>query len=237
MSNRVGVLLNSCRNIVRSRVAQSCLLCAARSHAGLLCPACADDLPRLAPERCPSCAAPTPGGVVCGACLKRPPAFDAATAVYRYGFPVDVLVQRLKYAGQTVIADFLAQQLAEILAGSVRPDLILAMPLHSRRLRERGYNQAALLAGHLARRLGVAFAPAACRRERDTPPQVDLPLKDRRKNIKGAFVCAADLTGKRVALVDDVMTSGASLDELARVVKRAGAVEVSAWVVARTVKD
>ncbi|MDD4882432.1 MAG: double zinc ribbon domain-containing protein, partial [Gallionellaceae bacterium] len=135
-------------------------MCAARSHAGLLCPACAEDLPRLPGQRCPRCAAPTPGGAICGACLKRAPAFDAAAAVYRYAFPVDVLVHRLKYAGQTVIADFLALRLAEELAGTARPDLILAMPLHPRRLRERGFNQAALLAGHLACRLGVAFDPA-----------------------------------------------------------------------------
>lgn len=236
MSNLIAGLVNSCLNIVRGRVAQPCLLCATRSHAGLLCPDCSADLPRLPAERCPSCAAPTPGGAVCGACLKRPPAFDRTEAVFRYAFPADVLIHQLKYSGQIVIADFLAANLAETLAGLERPDLILAMPLHPRRLRERGYNQAALLAGHLARRLGVEFDPAACRRERDTPPQVDLPVKARRKNMKGAFACDADLTGRRVALVDDVMTSGASLDELARVVKRAGAVEVSAWVVARTLK-
>jgi ComF family protein len=229
-------LLNICRYIVQSGVAQGCLLCGARSRAGLLCPACADELPRLAAERCPVCALPSPAGQVCGACLKRPPALDRTEALFRYAFPVDVLVQRLKYAGQTVVADFLAARLAGALAGQARPDLILAMPLHPRRLRERGYNQAALLAGHLARRLDVAFDPVACRRQRDTPPQVELPLQARRRNIRGAFACA-DLTGKRVALVDDVMTTGASLDELARVAKRAGAVEVVAWVVARTVKD
>lgn len=236
MSNSIASLLNSCIKLVHERVAQPCLLCGDRSRAGLLCPACAADLPRLPVERCPVCAAPTPGGAVCGACLKRSPAFDRTEAVYGYAFPLDVLIQRLKYGGQTVIADYLAARLAEGLAGTEPPDLILAMPLHPRRLRERGYNQAALLAGHLARRLEVEFAPGLCRRERDTPPQVGLPLPARRKNIRGAFVCAADLAGKRVALVDDVMTSGASLDELARVVRRAGAVEVSAWVVARTVK-
>jgi ComF family protein len=233
LSIALSGILNSCRQFVQTRVAQGCLLCGARSRAGLLCPACAADLPRLPVERCPVCALPTPGGQVCGACLKRPPAFDRTEAVFRYQFPVDVLVQRLKYGGQTVLADWLAGTLAP----AARPDLILAMPLHPRRLLERGFNQAALLAGPLARRLAVDFAAEACRRERDTRPQVDLPLKARRRNIRGAFTCAADLTGKRVALVDDVMTTGASLDELAREVKRAGAVEVVAWVVARTVRD
>lgn len=237
MSNFVRRALNICLNNAHSALAQPCLLCGARSHAGLLCPACAAGLPRLAAARCPLCALPTPGGAVCGACLKRPPAFDRAEAVYRYAFPVDVLVQRLKYGGQTVVADWLAARLAEGLAAAPRPDLIVPMPLHPRRLRERGYNQAALLAGHLARRLGVASDPAACRRVRDTPPQVDLPLARRHRNMRGAFACDRDLRGRRVALVDDVMTSGASLDALAGAVRRAGAVEVSAWAVARAVRD
>ncbi|TCJ18170.1 ComF family protein [Parasulfuritortus cantonensis] len=218
---------------MQARLAQPCLLCGARSRAGLLCPACAADLPRLPAERCPVCAMPTPGGAVCGACLKRAPAYDRTEAVFRYAFPADVLVQRLKYGGQTVLAGYLAG----LMAPSARPDLIVAMPLHPHRLRERGYNQAALLAGHLARRLALPFAATACRRLRDTPPQVDLPVKARRRNLRGAFDCTMDLAGRHVALVDDVMTSGASLDELARVVKRAGAAEVSAWVVARTVRD
>lgn len=217
---------------MQKRVAQACLLCGARSHAGLLCPACAAELPRLSAPGCPRCALPTPGGAVCGACLKRPPAFDRTEAALRYAFPVDVLVQRLKYGDQTVLAAYLAG----LMAPSARPDLVLAMPLHPRRLRERGYNQAALLAGHLARRLDLPFAAMACRRLRDTPPQVDLPVKARRRNIRGAFACTADLTGRHVALVDDVMTSGASLDELARTAKAAGAVEVSVWVLARTLQ-
>ena len=237
MSNPIAGLLNSCRKFVQTRVAQSCLLCGARSKAGLLCPHCADDLPRLPAQCCPSCALPTPGGQVCGACLRKPPAFDRTEALFRYEFPVDALIQRLKYGGQTAIAADLAQRLALHVPAADRPDLIVAMPLHSRRLRERGFNQAALLAGHLAQHLGIEFAPSACRRERDTPPQVALPVKERRKNIRGAFVCDADLSRRRVALVDDVMTTGASLDELARVVRRAGAVEVSAWVVARAIKD
>lgn len=237
MSNLIAGLLNSCREIAQTGIAQPCLLCGARSRTGLLCRPCADDLPRLPAERCPCCALPTPAGAVCGACLKRPPAFDSAAAVFCYDFPVDVLVQRLKYAGQTAIADYLAARLAERPIAPDMPDLIVPMPLHPRRLRERGFNQAVLLAGHLARRLGIESAPAACRRARDTPPQVDLPVRERRRNIRGAFVCEADLSGRRVVLVDDVMTTGASLDELARMVKRAGAVEVTAWVVARTVKD
>jgi ComF family protein len=222
---------------MQQTVAQPCLLCGCRSHAGLLCRPCAHDLPAMPAERCPVCAEPTTGGLVCGACLKRPPAFDRTIAVYRYAFPLDVLIQRLKYADQTVIAAWLAEQFAQSLSPTDRPDLIVPMPLHPRRLSERGYNQAALLGAQLAHRLAIRFDPQACRRVRDTPPQVELPYKARRKNIRGAFECAADLTGLRVALIDDVMTTGASLNELAGVLKRAGAVEVSAWTMARAVKD
>lgn len=189
----------------------------------------------LADTRCPRCALPTPGGEVCGACLKSPPAFDLAAAAYRYDFPVDVLMQQFKYAGQTVLSGFLAESLLARLPDAETPDLVLPMPLHPRRLRERGFNQAALLARHLANRLGVDFDAGACRRKRDTPAQVGLPDKVRRKNLRDAFVCERALTGLRVALVDDVMTTGASLGELATAVKRAGAVSVQAWVVARTV--
>ncbi len=237
MSNLMATFLNKCRNYVHQRVAQPCFLCAARSYAGLLCPGCSADLPRLPAERCPVCALPTPAGAVCGACLKRPPAFDRTTAVYRYAFPASALIQRLKYGGQLALAPWLADQLAAELANAERPDLIVPMPLHPRRLQERGFNQAALIAKCLADRLAVPLALHACRRLRDTRPQVGLPPKSRHGNMRNAFACDLDLTGKRVALVDDVMTSGASLNELAKVVKRAGASEVQTWVIARTVRD
>jgi ComF family protein len=124
--------------------------------------------------------------------------------------------------------------LEESLHDQPSSDLLLAMPLHPKRLAERGYNQAAEIARRLAPRLGVPWRPDGLRRLRDTPPQAGLKLLARRRNLRGAFACDLDLSGRRVALLDDVMTSGSSLGELARCVKRAGAVEVEAWVVART---
>jgi ComF family protein len=237
LSNRIHDILNNCLVFVQRRVAQPCLLCLARSHAGLLCAGCAADLPRLPADGCPRCARPGTGGHPCGPCLIRPPAFDAARAVYRFAFPVDVLIHRLKYHADLAVAAWLAERMAEGWSAAPRPDLLVPMPLHPRRLRERGFNQSALLAHHLGRRLGIRVDLDACRRVRDTPPQVGLPLAARRKNIRDAFACAADLGDRRVALVDDVLTSGASLDELARTVRRAGAAEVDAWVAARTDLD
>ncbi|MFZ5483970.1 MAG: ComF family protein [Pseudomonadota bacterium] len=221
---------------MQSRFAQPCVLCAARSRAGRVCPACLASLPRLPAARCPRCAAPGLAGAVCGACLRRAPAFDRAEASFVYADPVDLLIQRFKYDGETGLADLLA---ARPWGDAAPPevDLLIPMPLHPDRLRERGYNQAALLATRLGRGLGLMPALDLCRRTRPTAPQAGQPGKARRRNVRGAFACDHDLGGRRVLLVDDVMTSGASLDELARTVKAAGAIGVSAWVAARAVND
>lgn len=219
---------------MQTRLAQPCLLCATRCQGDLLCPACLNDLPRLPPSRCPTCALPTPLGEICGRCLKQPPAFTATRAVYRYAFPLDALLQHFKYGHELALAGFFAERLTETLTPADCPDLLLPMPLHPRRLQERGFNQATEIARRLADRLDIPLALQACSRQLDTPPQAALPLKARRDNIRGAFACDRDLAGKRIALVDDVMTSGASLGELARTVLRAGAREVQAWVIART---
>lgn len=222
---------------MQSHIGQPCLLCGADVagsdiQAAPLCPGCLADLPRLAAPRCPICALPTALGETCGGCLKHPPAFATTRAVYRYAYPLDALLQHYKYGQGLHLAHFLAEQLADQIDS--RPDLVIPMPLHPKRLQERGYNQAGEIAKRLTRRLDLPLSLTACTRAKDAPPQASLPLKARRKNIRGAFDCHADLSGKRIALVDDVMTTGASLNELAKTVKQAGATEVQAWVVART---
>jgi len=214
--------------------AQPCLLCGAASHAGLCCSACDAELPRLSGTHCPVCALPTVGGNVCGECLKQPPAFDHTVAAYRYAFPVDKLIQALKFREHLILVDYLADALAQRIA--VRPDCIVALPLHPARLRERGFNQSLLLARRIARQLDIPLLADACERLRNTPPQSTLPWKERDKNMRQAFMCkpGGKVRGKHVAIVDDVMTTGASTGELARALKSAGASEVSVWVVART---
>lgn len=219
---------------MQSWMRHGCLLCGATVQSAPLCPGCRDDLPQLPEARCPQCALPSPGGSVCGACLRRPPAFEHAEAVHAYAFPLDVLVRHCKYRGGLEMTDLFARELAGRVAGRDRADLLIPMPLHPRRLGERGFNQAAEIARRLSARMGIPWQPHVCRRVRDTPPQAGLDLKARRRNLRGAFACDGDLSGLRVALVDDVMTSGASLDELARTVKKAGADSITAWVLART---
>ena len=225
-------LLNSGASLARLLPMQPCLLCGAFSRHGSWCLACASALPYLVAPHCPLCALPTPNGEICGRCLKHPPKFDRTVAAFSYAFPLDRLVQALKYNGRLLLADALARELAQRIVA--QPDCIIAMPLHPARLAERGFNQSAELAKRLAARTGKPLLLHACRRVRDTPSQASLSEDERHRNVRRAFECLADLSGKHIALVDDVMTSGASLNELAATLRRAGAREISVWVAART---
>ena len=213
---------------------QQCLLCLAPSGQELLCPPCHEELPWLAGPLCPVCAHPTGSGDTCGACLRHPPQFDATRAALEYRFPINAVLQRYKYAGFLSAAELMGGLLADKVVIATQPDVLIPMPLHGSRLKERGFNQAIEIARVVARRLQIPLALDTCSRTRATPPQVSLPLAARAKNLRGVFACRENLEGKRVALLDDVMTSGASLDALAKCVKDAGALQVECWVVART---
>lgn len=235
LSNCRTGFLNHCSRLVRGALPQCCLLCGVGSPSALLCAACEAALPRLPRTRCGTCALPVTGAAVCGACLNRPPRFDRVSAVFAYRFPLDALVQGLKYGGNLAVAGVLGETLARAIA-SERVDLIVPMPLSVQRLRERGFNQAHEIARSVARATGIPVAAEASRRVIDTAAQAKLPWKERARNVRGAFVCDADLSGRSVAVIDDVMTTGATLDELAKSLKRAGAAEVRGWVVARALK-
>lgn len=238
MSNSAG---SSARPASRSARAlntllpHECFLCLAASNEQLLCPACRDSLPIMPAERCPICALPTPGAAVCGACLKRPPHFDESHAVFRYEFPVDTLIHALKYGHRLASADFLATALLEAAPGA-RPDLIIPVPLAPKRLAKRGFNQAVELARRLARNWDVPLDTREVARAIDTLPQASLPWKERAKNIRHAFSCSCDLSGKSVLVVDDVMTTGTTLNELAGTLKACGAAWVGNLVLARALK-
>jgi ComF family protein len=195
---------------------------------------CDQALPYLGTAHCPVCALPTLAAEVCGKCLSRPPLFSHTTAVFGYAFPLDKLIQAMKYGEQLALAHAFAEKLAHCIDKTALPDYVIPMPLHPAKLRERGFNQSLLLAAKAARELDLKLLPNACQRVRDTPPQSALSWKERKKNVRDAFCCDRDLTGKHVALVDDVLTSGASLNALAEAVHKRGASRISAWVVART---
>ena len=226
------------RQFAHALLPQDCFLCQAFSGSGLLCGSCASDLPKIPTSACSICGLPTVDGATCGACLSDPPAFDATRSAFRYAFPIDRLVQALKYRHQLVVAQFFAEVLQETATCLPMPiDLVLALPLSEMRLRQRGFNQALEIARPLARQCGWPLSAHGYQRVVDTAPQTSLPWKERQRNVRGAFECGLDLTGKRVVVIDDVMTTGATLNEFARVLKQHGAAHVTNLVAARAFKD
>ena len=203
-----------------------------------VCEACVARFAQPLP-RCRRCALPVPGGVAeCGVCLRAPPPLDACHAAVTYGFPWSGLLSQFKFRGEAGWAATIATLMRS--APWIEPaldqgDLVLPMPLAPRRLAERGFNQAL----ELARRLSPQKTDARLLlRIRDTAQQSALERRDRLLNVKHAFALdplqAARVRGKRVVLVDDVMTSGSSLHAAARVVRAGGAAHITALVFART---
>jgi len=226
-----------------SIIEQRCLLCDERCEGQPLCSPCEADLPWL-DGRCTVCAVPLPSrGLVCGECLKRPPSYDHVEVPWRFAFPVDALITRFKHQARWPYGRLLGERLAHHLEhafaeGLPRPDLLLPVPLARRRLRQRGFNQAQMLADWLSRPLGIATDARVLERVLDTPAQQQLDAATRRRNLRQAFAIAtaADVKGRHLALVDDVLTTGATAEALARLLKRAGAERVDVYCLARTPK-
>ncbi len=165
--------------------------------------------------------------------MQHPPAFEASFAAFDYAFPVDRMVQALKYQHQFSVVPFLAASLVG-LAPDERPDVLLPMPLHVQRLAQRGYNQAVEIARPLARAWQMGLALSLAARVRDVAPQAALSSAERRRNMRGVFAVSDRLDGASIVVVDDVMTTGASLQALAEALKERGARRVVNLVVART---
>jgi len=233
------------RSCIAAALPRHCALCARATGEAGLCDACATSIamPALA---CPSCALPLPGGgaaspalrggTVCGRCLAHPPAWDAAVAAGAYAFPLDRLVTRLKYAADLPLAATLGECLARAASASgatARVDALVPMPLAPARQRERGFNQAREIASAIAAGARLPIVDAL-RRPRAAAPQASLAWRERARNVRGAFAARGALDGLRVALVDDVMTSGATAAAASSALRRAGAARVEVWIVART---
>jgi ComF family protein len=212
---------------------QDCSLCGGPSRDELVCGSCERALPHLEAS-CAQCAVPLAFAGICGECQRRAPYFDDALAAFEYRFPLDRLVQRFKYSGDLALGRWLALRVCERARAHSRPDLLVAVPLTRVRLRERGFNQAMQIAHVVGRELGVPRRVAGLARVRDTEPQPGLRRRERRANLRHAFRCDLALAGEHVAVIDDVMTTGATAEAVAQVLKQAGAGRVSVWVVART---
>lgn len=175
-----------------------------------------------------------PRAETCGRCLRRPPRVDRALAVFEYRFPVDRVLVRFKFAGDLAAGHWLGERLAAAVETAPAPDLVVVPPIDAARLRVRGFNQAIEIAKVVAAARGLALDRGALRRLRATAAQSTLGGSERRRNLRGAFECGRRLDGRHVAIVDDVMTTGATVDAIARALRTAGAGRVDAWVVART---
>lgn len=218
-----------------------CALCDAATDDGIeLCRPCLGDLRRNDPC-CRRCAEPLARNEpLCGRCLKREPAFTSAFAGFRYAWPLDGLITRFKFSGNLAAGRTLALLFAErVRADSVElPTLIVPVPLHIRRLRERGYDQALELGRDIARELGMALSTDLLRRTRATPAQTGLDAKGRRRNVRDAFAIDDRALTRlpdrpSIALLDDVMTTGSTLGECATILRRAGFDTIHAWSIAR----
>ena len=222
----------------------NCIVCGqAAGETGMdLCAPCRGDLPWLG-RACFRCANPLAGDsgvketpLLCGRCLRKQPHFERSHCVFNYGEPVSWLLHGLKYQRRLSGVPVLSRLLLEHLRTRMErwPQLIVPMPLHPARLRERGFNQALELARPLARALGIPLATGICERWRNTPQQSELPAARRAANVRNAFRMRGTLPAKHVAIVDDVITTGATVNELARLLKRNGAETVQVWAIART---
>lgn len=211
--------------------ARDCVLCLARCR-DVVCGPCASRL-RVLEAACARCALPLPLPGLCPTCRRQPPAFDDAAGRFEYAFPLDRLVQRFKYGGDLAVGRWLGRELARRVREEKAPDLLVVPPLSRGTLHERGFNQALELAKVVASELRVDLDRDAITRRRATAHQARLGRRERRSNLRGAFECRLPLRGVHVAIVDDVMTTGATADALASVLKATGAARVSVWVVAR----
>jgi len=233
-------LASTLTSSLRRLAAPQCVVCRVESGDPVCC-GCLRDFFDPLPARCFVCAGRLPAALLalpppvrCGRCLAAPPGFDHTIALGDYAPPLDGMVIALKSGARLDLARVFGHLLAARVPGCSRFDCIIPVPLAERRQRERGFNQSLEIARVVARRLSVPLRRRALARVRAGPPQQSLPLQARRRNVRGAFALQRPLTVRNVAVVDDVLTTGATLDEVAHVLKNAGAAQVVNLVIART---
>lgn len=203
-----------------------------------LCQSCQRSLPRIEPPFCPRCGKPHAGGQLCSSCVEWSAAIDGIRSPFRFEGVVREAVHQLKYRNLRALAPLLSELLHDyILANRVPGEVLVPVPLHRKRLRERGYNQSRLLAEGLGRLSNLPVVADCLVRQKDNPPQArTATVEERRDNVVGVFACRDDrLRGKQVLLIDDVATSGATLDACAEVLKASGVVSVWALTFAREI--
>ena len=225
------------RSITNWLLPRRCLLCGLPAGASHLCAGCEADLPQMG-LACPCCAAPVVTKGVCAACLQHPPAFSLALAPLAYTGSARYLVTQFKYQRRLSCAQPLLQALLHTIQmrNDVLPEALIPVPIHATRLRERGFNQALELARPLGAALGIQVWPDAVRRVRKTVPQNQLAEDERVANVRGVFALRDGVVlPKHVAIVDDVLTTGATVRELTRLLHKQGCEQVEVWCAAKTI--
>ncbi len=222
-----------------------CLLCGLRARGGNICAGCRADLPWIR-RPCQRCGAPRPADWTDGVCARcQPPlvGVDRCRSALIYEYPVNRLITRAKFQSRPECARALGEMLnvylraARIGGSLVLPDVLVPVPLHRDRQARRGFNQAVEVARPIARALHLPVLQHGCRRIINTIEQTALTGSARRANIRGAFRVTADLTGARIAIVDDVLTTGSTAIELATTLRSSGAASVEVWAVARAARQ
>lgn len=218
-------------HLLRDRaLPQTCFLCGDSSDE-TVCEPCANDLPRLEAQVCPRCQLPAANGEVCGRCLKKPPQWQHLRALWHYEFPADAAILATKYGHNFALMRWAATQLPVWpFAADVT---LIPVPLAEKRLQWRGYNQAQVIAREFGKRFSLRVDADAMIRTRETEVQQRLDWVGRRRNVRAAFAATRSLAGEPVVLVDDVLTTGSTLNELAGAALDAGAARVDALVLAR----
>ena len=205
---------------------------------GFLCPECLGKLPRLLPPLCPNCGRSQASGIVCPDCRQRQTEIDGIRSLFRFDEVIRKAIHQLKYRNLKAISPCLAELLADYLKANPPPgEALVGVPLHPRRLRERGYNQSSLLARELGRRIGLPVIEDCLIRVKQAQPQVRaVDVEERRRNVADAFVCRDEkVEGKQIILIDDVCTSGATLESCAAALKNKGAASVWGLTLAREI--
>lgn len=244
---KLNTALTHLRSLSQNFLPSKCLLCASTLPSGLLCLGCQLDLPHLAHKNlCRQCGLQIDSlSNFCGHCLHHPPAFDYSIIPFAYDYPLNGLIHQFKYRRHLTSGKLLAQLLGDHLKHCSQdhdtwraPDLLIPAPMHWLKRWQRGFNQAEFLAQHIARELAIPLATKIVKRTHKTPAQKELTRAERQQNLRKAFAISAknraQINGKRIAIIDDVVTTTATARELSQLLIKAGAMNVQVWALART---
>jgi ComF family protein len=212
-----------------------CRLCGAMTQKQAICQPCLDNFPSLG-DVCPRCATPITGAHLCGHCLNQSPEQDLSFSLFPYLDPIKYLIADLKYHDKIFLSAFFADLMAQKLKHRSLPSLLIPIPLHPNRIRQRGYNQSFELAKALSVCLGIPTSNEYLIKIINTQSQAAIPFKARKKNIQHAFKCIQNHVPTHIAIIDDVLTTGHTASAAAKQLRKIGATTIEIWTIARAIR-